>query len=62
MSETLKLTGIGEAVILAKSQTNLADALGVKKQAVQRWVRLGYVPEEWVIKVEEMYGCVTRNF
>jgi hypothetical protein len=56
MSEKLQLTGIGEAVIHAKGQTNLAKKLGVRPQVVQRWVRVGYVPDEWVEKVKELYG------
>jgi hypothetical protein len=56
MSEKLQLTGIGEAVIRAKGQTALAKTIGVRPQVVQRWVRVGYVPDEWVEKVEELYG------
>jgi hypothetical protein len=54
MSEKLKLTGIGEAVIRAKGQTSLAKLIGVRPQVVQRWVRVGYVPDEWVEKVSEL--------
>lgn len=37
-------TGIAQAVEAKGGQTELAEALGVTKQAVQSWVVHGYVP------------------
>jgi hypothetical protein len=56
MTKLHQLTGIREAVILAGSQTKLAEQLGVKKQAVQLWVRKGYVPVGRIREIEKLYG------
>ena len=54
-------TGIEKAVRLIGSQTALAKALGVKPQAVQKWVAQGYVPSGRCRDVErEFDGAVTR--
>lgn len=51
-----RLSGIKEAVALAESKTSLADKLGVSKTTVQNWVKQGYVPLEYVKKIEKSYG------
>lgn len=56
MKKIRQLTGIREAVALAGSQKNLADELGVTKQAVQEWVVKGYVPNGRIEEIERRYG------
>lgn len=49
-------TGIQEAVDKAGGQKQLADLLGVSRQAVQNFVRRGYVPTGRAIEVEAQTG------
>jgi DNA-binding transcriptional regulator YiaG len=56
MTRLSQITGIHEAVILAGSQTNLAAALGVSKQAVQKWMRQGFAPNGRIEKIRALYG------
>lgn len=56
MNKLHQLSGIKEAVALAGSQKKLADALGVKPQSVQVWVKQGYVPTDRVKKIGDLYG------
>lgn len=51
-----QITGIAEAVVLAGSQENLANQLGVSQQAVSKWERRGYVPAHRVLEIEAQYG------
>jgi DNA-binding transcriptional regulator YdaS (Cro superfamily) len=51
-----KITGIVELVILAKGQSNIAKALGISPQAVQQWVKQGYVPLDRSIELEKLYN------
>ena len=51
-----QLTGIREAAALAGSQTKLAEELSVSKQAVQVWIRQGYVPNDRIKKIVDLYG------
>lgn len=53
---TTELSGIEQAVAKAGSQGKLAEALGVSQQAVQKWVRRGYVPPGRVVEIEATLG------
>lgn len=56
MLRPMDVEGIRYAIMLAGSQKGLAELLGVSKTAVNRWVRQGYVPDEWVKEIHLMYG------
>lgn len=58
MQET---TAVQSAVAAAGSQTNLAKALGITPQAVQRWVTQGYVPAFRVIEVAAATGVAAEE-
>lgn len=47
--------GISKAVRLAGSQTALATVLGLKPQAVQKWVEKGLVPGDHCLAIEEHF-------
>ncbi len=49
-------SGVQKAVSAAGGQSALARALGVKPQAVQRWVALGHVPSMRAREVERLTG------
>jgi hypothetical protein len=51
-----KYTGILDAVVLAGSLQNLSDKLGVSYQAVQQWLKIGYVPLARIPEIESLYG------
>lgn len=61
MKKIRQLTGIREAVALAGSQKNLAEELGVTKQAVQEWVVKGYVPHARIEEIERLYGIEPKR-
>lgn len=55
-------SAIQRAVACIGGQSALARGLGLKPQAVQRWVRVGKVPAERVLQVERLVGGkVTRH-
>lgn len=56
MRKRMEMAGIRYAVGLAGSQTALAKALGVSNNAVSKWVRQGFVPNNRVKEISEMYG------
>jgi DNA-binding transcriptional regulator YdaS (Cro superfamily) len=49
------VTGIEKAVQAAGGQSNLARALGVKRQSVQQWVARGYPPTGRVVEISLLY-------
>jgi len=49
-------TGILDVVVRAGSLDALADKLGVTYQAVQHWLKLGYVPLGRIPEIESIYG------
>ena len=49
-------TGIQEAVRLAGGQRQLADSLGVSKQAVQQMVARGWAPANRAVEIEAQFG------
>lgn len=49
-------TGILDAVIAADGVTQLARQLGVSYQAVQQWLKAGYVPLIRITEIEALYG------
>ena len=51
-----KYSGILDAVVRAGSLQNLADKLGVTYQAVQQWLKTGYVPLARIPEIESIYG------
>jgi DNA-binding transcriptional regulator YdaS (Cro superfamily) len=56
MAKPREMAGIREAVAHAGSQTKLAKVLGVSNTVVSTWVRKGYVPDERVKQINEIYG------
>ena len=54
------MTGIEEACAEAGTQEALADLLGVSRQAVQQWVRKGYVPSRRALEIEAQTGVDRR--
>lgn len=56
MPKPPEVAGIRYAVMLAGSQTKLAKALGVSNTVVSTWVRKGYVPDERVKQIHDIYG------
>lgn len=55
------LPGIFKAVKAAGSQTALADAMGVSQQAINKWVKKGWVPVDRAIEIEGLYGIPRRE-
>ena len=51
-----KVTGIAGACMLAGSQANVAKALGIKQQAISKWVKQGWVPLKRGQQIEKLYG------
>lgn len=56
MPKQKEIAGIHYAVMLARSQTKLAKALGVSNAVVSAWVSKGYVPDERVEQIHGIYG------
>jgi DNA-binding transcriptional regulator YdaS (Cro superfamily) len=56
LSEARLYSGILDAVVRAGSLPRLADKLGVSYQAVQQWVKTGYVPLARIPEIESLYG------
>ena len=50
------------AISTIGSQSELARALGIRPQAVQKWVRLGRVPADRVLAVEDATGGKVTRF
>lgn len=53
--------GVDSAIAVAGSQTGLARSLGIRPQAVQRWVSQGYVPPFRVIEVSRATGVPAED-
>lgn len=56
LHEAKRYTGILDAVVCAGSLQNLSSQLGVTYQAVQQWLKLGYVPLARIPEIESLYG------
>lgn len=56
-----RIPGIFKAVKAAGSQTALADAMGVTQQAINKWVKKGWVPVDRAIEIEGIYGIPRRE-
>lgn len=50
--------GVDRAVYAAGNQTKLGEALSppVTSQAVNQWVKQGYVPAERALEIERLFG------
>lgn len=53
--------GLTEVIAKAKTMKALADDIGVTYQAVQQWVRQGYVPLSRVTEIEARYGVARER-
>lgn len=51
-----KTSGIAIACHLAGSQAGVARALGVKQQAVSKWIKQGWVPLRRGLEIETLFG------
>jgi len=56
LHDSTKYSGILDAVVRAGSLQNLSDKLGVSYQAVQQWLKIGYVPLGRIPEIESLYG------
>lgn len=56
LQEAKAYTGILEVVVRAGSLQDAADKLGVSYQAVQQWLKTGYVPLARIPEIESIYG------
>lgn len=54
--EARSYSGILDVVVRAGSLQNAADKLGVSYQAVQQWLKTGYVPLARIPEIESLYG------
>lgn len=51
-----RYSGILDVVVKAGSLQGPADKLGVTYQAVQQWLKTGYVPLARIPEIESLYG------
>jgi len=61
MSTQHDIPGICKAVKAAGSQTELADKVGVTQQVISKWVRVGFVPLNRAVELEELYDIPRRE-
>jgi hypothetical protein len=54
-------TGIVDAIVAADGVTRLAKQIGVTHQAVQQWLKAGYVPLARVTEIEALYGIARER-
>jgi hypothetical protein len=59
MPKPKEVAGIRYAVMLAGSQVKLSKVLGLSKTTINKWVRQGYVPDEWVKPLHKLYGIAS---
>lgn len=52
--------GIRRAIFLAGSQEALAERLGISQQAVNKWLKQGYVPLRRSLELETLFGIPRR--
>ncbi len=60
MPKPREVAGIRYVVMLAGTQKKLADVLKISPSTVNKWVRNGYVPDEWVERIHEIYPTISR--
>lgn len=56
MLEQQQMTGIDKAVAAAGGARQLAQQLGVTRQAVQKWQQCGWVPTSRALEIEQLHG------
>lgn len=61
MTQTVYDTGMYKAVEKAGSVALLAEAIGVKRQAVYPWLVRGWAPPARAIQIEELYGIPRQD-
>lgn len=61
MTNPSEIPGIVELVVLAGSQTALANVIGVTPQAVHNWVKDGFVPAARCHQLSAIYGIPTNR-
>ncbi|MNQ68683.1 hypothetical protein D3C85_832460 [compost metagenome] len=54
-------SGILDTVVRAGSLDDVAEKLGVTYQAVQHWLKLGYVPLGRIPEIESTYGVPRKD-
>jgi hypothetical protein len=48
--------GMEDLLFKAKSQSRIAEKLGIRPQSVQKWFAAGYVPLSRALQLEKLYG------
>lgn len=59
--KTQKLSGVTKLITLAKTQTALANQLGISQAAIQLWANQDYVPQKRIAQVIELYPQMTEE-
>lgn len=54
-------SGVLEAVVAAGSLIEVARQVGVSHQAVQQWVKAGWVPTARIPEIESLYGVARAS-
>lgn len=55
------MTGVEQAIALAKGPSALGRLLGVSRQRVQNWRRQGYAPLDRVVEIEALTGVPRKK-
>lgn len=56
VQEAETYTGILDVAVRAGSLQTLAEELGVTYQAIQQWIKIGYVPLSRIAEIQTYYG------
>lgn len=59
--EAKTYSGILDVVVRARNLQAVADKLGVSYQAVQQWLKIGYVPLGRIPEIESIYGVPRQD-
>ena len=56
-----KLSGVTQLILLAKTQTELANKLGLTQSAISLWVANDYVPKKHIADVIQLFPQLTAE-